>query len=61
MLSALVWIPIIFASVIAFFPSDWMETRSRSIAFVGAIIVVILNLAIGFQFDAMNPEMQLVE
>ena len=61
MLSALVWIPIIFAVIIAFFPSDWVATRSQSIAFISAIIVVILNVAIGFQFDATNPEMQLVE
>jgi NAD(P)H-quinone oxidoreductase subunit 4 len=61
MLSALVWIPIIVALIIAFFPGDWVETRSQSIAFISAIIVVILNVAIGFQFDAMNPEMQLVE
>lgn len=61
MLSVLVWIPILSAAIIAFFPGLGDGARSRNLALIFSSVILIFNLILGFQFDASNPEMQLVE
>jgi NAD(P)H-quinone oxidoreductase subunit 4 len=61
MLSALVWLPLLGAALIAFLPGKIEASSSRAIALIVATGVLILNLILGFQFDVSNPDMQFSE
>jgi NAD(P)H-quinone oxidoreductase subunit 4 len=57
MLNAFIWIPIIGAIVLGFTPLE--GNRTRSLALVFAIVLLLLNILLGFQFDPANPNLQL--
>jgi NAD(P)H-quinone oxidoreductase subunit 4 len=61
MLSALVWVPFLGAVLIAFLPGKIEASRARAIALIFATGILVLNLVLGFQFDASNPDMQFSE
>jgi NAD(P)H-quinone oxidoreductase subunit 4 len=61
MLSALIWVPLLGAALIAFYPGEIDVNRSRTVALVIASSVLILNIILGFGFDPTNPEIQFVE
>jgi len=62
MLSVLIWIPILSAIVIGFWPSNPNQSsRIRLVALTVAAIVLIWNLFILFKFDISNPGMQFQE
>jgi NAD(P)H-quinone oxidoreductase subunit 4 len=61
MLSALVWIPLLGAVVIGFLPESMQPQRYRSIALILAVILLIVTIILGIQFDPNHPGMQFVE
>lgn len=61
MLSALVWVPLLGAALIAFYPGKLDVNPSRTIALIVASIVLILNVILGFGFDPSNPDIQWTE
>ncbi len=62
MLSVLIWIPILAAAVIGFWPSNAIPTnRIRLVALTVAFLVLLWNIFILFKFDITNPGMQFQE
>jgi NAD(P)H-quinone oxidoreductase subunit 4 len=61
MLSALIWLPFIAAAAIAFLPRKFDSIRCRQAAIAIATTILILNIAIAFQFDPGNPQIQFTE
>jgi NAD(P)H-quinone oxidoreductase subunit 4 len=61
MLSALIWVPLLGAAIIAFYPGELDAIRTRTLALIIASSVLILNLVLGFQFDPANSEIQFSE
>lgn len=61
MLSALIWVPILAAALIALWPQAPGSSRSRWLAMGSALVSLGLCLALGFQFDLQNPGMQFTE
>ena len=60
-LSLLVWIPILGAIVLAFFPKEGTANQWRLLSLVIAGLILALNLVLGLQFEVNNPQMQFVE
>ena len=61
MLSALIWGPFIAAAAIAFLPEKFDSSRCRQVAIAVASSILLFNIAIAFQFDPANPQIQLTE
>jgi NAD(P)H-quinone oxidoreductase subunit 4 len=61
MLSTLVWLPILGAAIVGFFPGNAAATRIRSVALAIATAILLVTLWLGFQFDITNPAMQFQE
>ncbi len=61
MLSTLIWLPIVAAAVIGFWPSNIPAARTRFLSLMVAGLVVLWNLFILLKFDISNPGMQLQE
>ncbi|MDF5719621.1 MAG: NADH-quinone oxidoreductase subunit M [Rhizonema sp. PD37] len=61
MLSILIWLPILGAAVIGFWPSAIFTNRTRLVSLIVTGLVVIWNLFILLKFDISNPGMQLQE
>jgi NAD(P)H-quinone oxidoreductase subunit 4 len=61
MLSTLIWIPILGAALVGFFPGNVVGTRIRSVALAIATAILLLTLWLGFQFDITNSGMQFQE
>ncbi|MEM7758570.1 MAG: NADH-quinone oxidoreductase subunit M [Cyanobacteria bacterium P01_A01_bin.40] len=59
MLSALILIPCVSAIIVGLFPLN--DKNSRNVALIAAISVLIVNLAIAFQFDFQQENFQFVE
>ena len=51
MLSALIWIPILSAILIALLPKELKSKQIRSIALISASVVLIINIILAFQFN----------
>lgn len=61
MLSALLWIPILGAAIVGFFPNAKETTRLRQITIAFAIATFVWTLMLLTQFDLSNPGMQFQE
>ncbi|MDP8963470.1 MAG: NADH-quinone oxidoreductase subunit M [Cyanobacteriota bacterium] len=61
MLSTLIWIPILGAALVGFFPGNVVGTRIRSVALAIATAILLVTLWLGFQFDITNSGMQFQE
>lgn len=62
MLSLLIWIPIISAAVIGFYPGkDVPATRIRLISLIVAGLTLLLNIFVLWKFDIHQPGMQFTE
>jgi NAD(P)H-quinone oxidoreductase subunit 4 len=61
MLSALIWIPVLGAALIAFLPGNLEAVRSRKLALAIASVILVVNLVLGLQFDPHNPHLQFSE
>ncbi len=61
MLSALIWIPVLGAALIGFWPRPLTPKQSRLIALVVMGIALIWTVVLGSQFDIGNPKLQFVE
>ncbi|KAF3883809.1 MULTISPECIES: NADH-quinone oxidoreductase subunit M [Nostocales] len=60
MLSSLIWIPVLSAAVIAFFPKVTSQI-ARWIAFGSSLVMLALSLFLGSQFQLLNPTWQFQE
>ena len=60
-LSLLVWIPILGAIILAFFPKEGTANQWRSLSLVIVGLILVLNVVLGLQFEVNNPQMQFVE
>ncbi len=61
MLSALIFIPLIGAIVIAFLPGKQENNFYRYLALIFSSILLILSVVIALKFDVNNPNIQLIE
>lgn len=61
MLSALIWIPMLGAALIGFWPRSLNPSRSRLVALVVTGITLIWTVVLGSQFDPGNPGVQFQE
>jgi NAD(P)H-quinone oxidoreductase subunit 4 len=61
MLSTLIWLPIVGAAIVGFFPGNAAGTRIRSITLAIAAAILLVTIWLGFQFDITNPGMQFQE
>ncbi len=61
MLSLLIWGPIIGAVIVALVPNSQQDSYSRKLALGIMAITFAITLAIAWQFDLNNPQMQFVE
>lgn len=61
MLSALVWVPLLGALVIAFAPIALDGERARQWSLVIATLMLVLNGVVAFAFDPSQSQMQMVE
>lgn len=61
MLSAFIWVPLAGAILIGFWPGDLDANRSRVMALVAAIAVLLFNLLLAFQFVPTNSAIQFSE
>ncbi|PSB17588.1 NADH-quinone oxidoreductase subunit M [Phormidesmis priestleyi ULC007] len=61
MLSALIWIPVVGALLIAVLPATVAASRVRQVAIAWSAIVLAVTIAIATQFDALNIGMQFQE
>ncbi|MGP0128279.1 MAG: NADH-quinone oxidoreductase subunit M [cyanobacterium endosymbiont of Rhopalodia musculus] len=60
-LSALIWIPLVGAILIAFWPGKLNSVHCRLLAMVIASIPLIINIILSFNFDPTNPNVQFTE
>ncbi|OLP16830.1 NAD(P)H-quinone oxidoreductase subunit D4 [Leptolyngbya sp. 'hensonii'] len=61
MLSGLIWIPILGAVLIAFWPGTLIEKRSRLLAAILTTVTLVITIALGIQFDVSNISWQFGE
>lgn len=61
MLTALVWVPVLGAAFIAFAPLKLDARQSRQVALAVAGATIAINCLIAWQFDANDPQVQMVE
>ncbi|HBB35682.1 MAG TPA: NADH-quinone oxidoreductase subunit M [Cyanobacteria bacterium UBA8803] len=61
MLSTLIWLPVLGAAIVGFWPSNISATRLRSIALAIATAIVVVALWLGSQFDLTNSGLQFQE
>ncbi|WP_119260999.1 NADH-quinone oxidoreductase subunit M [cyanobacterium endosymbiont of Rhopalodia gibberula] len=61
MLSALIWIPLVGAILIAFWPGKLNSVHCRLLSMVIAGIPLIINIILSFNFDPTNPNVQFTE
>ena len=61
MLSALIWIPVLGAAIIGFWPGSLNPSRSRFVALVVTGIVLIETVVLGSQFEVGHPGLQFQE
>ncbi|MGC1395278.1 MAG: NADH-quinone oxidoreductase subunit M [Coleofasciculaceae cyanobacterium] len=61
MLSTLIWLPVLGAAVVGFWPGNVTAERLRNIALAIASGIAIVTLAVGSQFDLTTSKMQLTE
>lgn len=61
MLSALIWIPVLGAAIIGFWPGSLNPSRSRLFALVVTGITLIWTVVLGTQFEPSNTELQFQE
>jgi len=61
MLSSLIWLPILGAAIVGFFPGKAVATRIRYVTLAIATAILLVTIWLGFQFDITNPEMQFSE
>lgn len=60
MLSVIVWLPFLGAAIIGFLPNKQAK-NSRSIAFIVALTIFLINLLLIGQFEPSNPKIQFAE
>ena len=60
-LSALIWIPLVGAILIAFWPGKLSSVHCRLLAMVIASVPLIINIILSFNFDPTNPNVQFTE
>jgi NAD(P)H-quinone oxidoreductase subunit 4 len=56
MLNAFIWLPIIGAILIAYTPLE--AKKVRGLALTLSVVLLLLNILLGWQFDPSNPQMQ---
>lgn len=61
MLSTLIWLPLLGAAIVVFFPGNSTFKRIRSVALAIAAGILLITLWLGFKFDITNPGMQFQE
>ncbi|MBR8826486.1 MAG: NADH-quinone oxidoreductase subunit M [Gomphosphaeria aponina SAG 52.96 = DSM 107014] len=61
MLSAFIWLPLLGAALIGFWPGNRAGEKVRSIALIIASGLLSLNIILGFQFDTKVAEIQFSE
>lgn len=61
MLSTLIWLPLLGAAIVGFFPGDRTFKRIRSVAIAIGTGILLITLWLGFKFDITNPGMQFQE
>ncbi len=61
MLSALIWIPVVGALLIAILPASIAASRVRQVAIAWSAIVLAVTISLATQFDALNIGMQFQE
>ncbi|MCY7276525.1 MAG: NAD(P)H-quinone oxidoreductase subunit D4, partial [Phormidesmis sp. CAN_BIN44] len=61
MLSALIWIPVLGALIIAVLPAEIEASRIRQVALMFGAIALALTIALATQFDALSIGMQFQE
>ena len=61
MLSALIWVPLLGAATIGFWPGKMEADRFRSLALVIASSVLFVNVLLAFQFDPTLAQIQFTE
>ena len=61
MLSALIWIPVLGAALIGFWPRPLNPSHSRLVAVVAIALTLIWTIILGSQFNLANGEMQFFE
>ena len=60
-LSALIWVPLVGAILIAFWPGKLSSIHCRLLAIGIASISLIINIILSFNFDPTNPNVQFTE
>lgn len=61
MLSTLIWLPVLGAAIVGFWPGNISAARLRTIALAIASGITLVTLAIGSQFDLTTAKIQLAE
>ena len=61
MLSTLVWLPVLGAALIGFWPRPLTPNQSRTMALIVATIAFVWTVVLGVQFDPGNPGLQFQE
>ena len=61
MLSTLVWLPVLGAALIGFWPRSLTPNQSRTMALIVATIAFVWTVVLGVQFDPSNPGLQFQE
>ena len=61
MLSTLIWLPLLGAAIVGFFPGKAAATRIRSVALVIASAILLVTLWLATQFDVTNSGLQFQE
>jgi NAD(P)H-quinone oxidoreductase subunit 4 len=61
MLSALIWVPIVAAAIVGFYPGKLETKTTRNLSLIVTAIVLVLSLALVSQFNVLNPNEQFIE
>ena len=61
MLNTLIWLPVLGAAIVGFFPGNAAGKRIRSVALAIAAAILLVTLWLGFQFDITNSGFQFQE
>lgn len=61
MLSALIWIPVLGAALIGFWPRPLNPSRSRFVALVTLALTLLWTIILASQFNLGNSKMQFLE
>ncbi|PSB03970.1 NADH-quinone oxidoreductase subunit M [Merismopedia glauca] len=61
MLSALIWVPIVAAAIVGFWPGNLTAKTTKQFSLIVTAIVLILSLALVSQFNVLDSNQQFVE